>query len=62
MSQQSVDQLVENARQSLHAYDVGAFNLRCASDLPGAENLDEAAHLDWLDNAAKRVSLETRRH
>ncbi|MGH7136431.1 MAG: transglutaminase family protein, partial [Pirellulales bacterium] len=42
--------------------DVAAFNLLCATGLPGAENLEIGRLLDWLDDAAERVSLETRRH
>ncbi len=33
--------------------DIGALNLSCASGLPGAENLDVARTLDWLDEAAR---------
>ncbi len=42
--------------------DIGALNLICAAGLPGAENLDVARMLDWLDEAARQVDLETRRH
>ena len=42
--------------------DVAVLNLLCATGLPGAEKLDIGRMLDWLDDAADRVSLETRRH
>jgi hypothetical protein len=48
--------------EAVEGYDIAALNLRCAQGLPGAEALDEGRMLDWLDQAAQRVQLETRRH
>lgn len=42
--------------------DVAALNLLCATGLPGAEHLNYRKLFDWLDDAAERVNLETRRH
>lgn len=42
--------------------DIAALNLMCAAGLPGAENLNVPKLLDWLDEAARKVDLETRRH
>jgi hypothetical protein len=47
---------------AIEAYDVAALNLRCAQGLPGAEELDEGRMLNWLDQAARIVEFETRRH
>lgn len=47
---------------ALAAIDVAILNLACAAGLPGAEQLDVFRLLDWLDEAARRVDLETRRH
>ena len=48
--------------ESIDGYDVAALNLRCAQGLPGAEDLDEVRMLVWIDQAAQRAQLETRRH
>ena len=48
--------------EAIDGYDVAALNLRCAQSLPGAEGLDEGRMLDWLDEAARLVHFETRRH
>src|SRR5581483_2672068 len=42
--------------------DIGPLNLLCAAGLPGAEGLAIGRVLDWLDDAAASVDLETRRH
>lgn len=42
--------------------DIAAVNLMCASSLPGAERLQYGKMFDWLDEAARRVDLEIRRH
>ncbi len=42
--------------------DIGALNLICACGLPGAEQVDVARMLDWLDEAARQVDFQTRRH
>ena len=39
-----------------------ASNLSCASNLPGADGVDEAAAMQTLDSWAKRVESETTRH
>src|SRR5262245_61608540 len=43
-------------------YDVAALNVRCARGLPGAEDLDERRLVTWVDNAARPVLFNTRRH
>jgi hypothetical protein len=48
--------------EAIDGYDVATLNLRCAQGLPGAEDLDEGRLLDWLDQAARLVDFETRRH
>ena len=42
-------------------YDIAVANLQAAVGLPGAENLDIPRCLNWLDDAARRVSLATLR-
>ncbi|MCE9604943.1 MAG: hypothetical protein K8U03_08585 [Planctomycetia bacterium] len=42
--------------------DLAAINLMCATGLPGAEYLDYGKCSAWLDDAARRVDLEIRRH
>jgi hypothetical protein len=46
----------------LDALDIGALNLMCAGGLPGAEELELGRLLTWMDEAAEKVDLETRRH
>jgi hypothetical protein len=58
----SLAALCSLGEDDLSRIDVAVFNLLSATGLPGAENLDIARLLDWLDDAAERVSLETRRH
>jgi len=48
--------------EAIEGYDIAALNLRCAQGLPGTEELDEGRMLDWLDQAARTVHFETRRH
>jgi hypothetical protein len=48
--------------EAIDGYDVAALNLRCAQGLPGTEDLDEGRLLNWLDQAARLVDFETRRH
>jgi hypothetical protein len=48
--------------ETIEGYDIAALNLRCAQGLPGADDLDEGRLLAWLDQAARAVHLETRRH
>lgn len=43
-------------------YDVAAANLAAAAGLPGADGLDAGSALSWLDEAARRVNIETLRH
>lgn len=42
--------------------DVAALNLMCALGLPGAEHLNVSRIFTWLDDTARKVDLETRRH
>ncbi|HLW66892.1 MAG TPA: hypothetical protein VKS79_16375, partial [Gemmataceae bacterium] len=44
------------------AYDVAALNVRCAQGLRCAENLDEGRLISWVDQAARPVMFNTRRH
>jgi hypothetical protein len=46
----------------LERLDVGTLNVICALGLPGAERIDFARYHDWLDDAARAVDFETRRH
>src|SRR6266404_4651632 len=36
----------------LAQFDIAEVNLACAADLPGSENLDQAACLAWLEKTA----------
>ncbi len=42
--------------------DIGTVNLMCALGLPGAENIDAAKYHRWLDDAARAVEFDTKRH
>lgn len=55
-------ELCESPDAFLAKLEVGALNLMCAVGLPGAEDLDVAKYLDWLDDAAHQVDLSIRRH
>ncbi len=48
--------------QFLGRIDVAHLNLMCAGGLPGAECLDIGKQLEWLDEAASKVDLQTRHH
>lgn len=48
--------------EELRQQDVALVNLRCAEDLPGANDLNIAACLQKLDQWAARVRSETERH
>ena len=58
----SIAQVCAAPEDFLDKLDVAAINLMCAGGLPGAEKLDIDKLFDWLDNAARQVDLETRRH
>ncbi len=55
-------QVCQSPDDYLGKLDVGTLNLLCAVGLPGAEDLDLAKQLAWLDNAAHQVDLQTRSH
>jgi hypothetical protein len=58
----SLTELCANPDAFFERLDVGALNLICASGLPGAETLDVAKCLDWLDDAARQAEFQIRRH
>jgi hypothetical protein len=58
----SLVQIVDLPDLYLGQLDIGILNFLCASGLPGAETLDIDRLDEWLDNAARRVDLDTRRH
>lgn len=57
-----MERLEQFRDEDLAKLDIAALNLMCAGGLPGAENLDFARYLDWLDDAAREADLTTRRH
>jgi hypothetical protein len=56
----TLDQVCESPDAFLGKLDVGTLNLMCAAGLPGAEDLDIAKQIAWLDGAADQVDLQTR--
>ena len=58
----ALSQLVESADDTLSQLDIAVGNLVCAGDLPGMGAPDFDRRLDWLDEAARLVKLETDRH
>lgn len=52
----------ETPANHLAKLDIAALNLLCASELPHAEKLNYQKLANWLDEAARRVDFETRRH
>jgi hypothetical protein len=48
--------------KQLEQQDIALLNLRCAEGLPGAEKLDVEKCLATLDQWARRVRFETKRH
>lgn len=46
----------------LDAIDIAGLNLVSATGLPGAERLQFDQIFNWLDEAARKVDIETRRH
>ena len=58
----SLVQIVDVPDLWLGQLDIGLLNLLCASGQPGAETLDIDRLSNWLDDAAWRVDLDTRRH
>ena len=61
-SQELVEGCSEADDAFCHSLDVAVLNLRCASGLPGAENLNIDNCLAKIDEMARRVRLETERH
>lgn|GEM_PF-4360790 len=53
-------EVCESPADFLGKLDVGTLNLMCAGGLPGAEDLDLAKQIAWLDDAAHQVDLQTR--
>lgn len=53
-------EVCESPENFLGKLDIGAMNLMCAVELPGAEDLDIPGKLAWLDEAARQVELQTR--
>lgn len=52
----------EVADEYVASFDIAELNHACAQGLPGAESTDLPRLLEWLDQAARRVDSETRRH
>jgi len=57
-----LDRWCHSTDEELATLDIAALNLMCAAGLPGAENLDPDRYCAWLDNAARQVEFQTRRH
>lgn len=55
-------EVCESPDDFLGKLDIGALNLMCAAGLPGADDLNIAERLAWLDEAADQVDLQTRNH
>ena len=55
-------QFFNSPASHLATLDVDALNIMCAAGLPRAEKVEPARLLNWLDDAAHQVGLETRRH
>ncbi len=55
----NVRELAWRAEEELARCDVAECQLACAAGLPGAEKIDVAKCLDWLDRAAKGVAEYT---
>jgi hypothetical protein len=55
-------EVYRSPNEFLGKLDIGLLNLICAGGLRGAENLDIAWLLDWIDAAAEAVDYNTRRH
>jgi regulator of sirC expression with transglutaminase-like and TPR domain len=53
-------EICESPDDFLGKRDVGELNAICALGLPGAENLDVAATVAWLDEAARQVDWQIR--
>lgn len=58
----TLNELLALPRKQIEACDVARLNLLCAEGLPGAENLNVSAGLSTLDQWARPVDSETRRH
>ncbi len=58
----ALEQICAAPDDVLDSLDVAAINLTCAMGLPGAEHLNFDKMFNWLDEAARRVDYETRRH
>ncbi len=53
-------EISESPDDFLGKLDVGTLNLICAAGLPGAENLDVAEGVAWLDEAARQADWQNR--
>ncbi len=60
ISPPTLAEVCESPDEFLGKLDVGALNLMCAAGLPGAEGLDIAKQIAWLDEAARQVDLQAR--
>ena len=58
----SLSQLLNEPGASEPSTDIAVANLVCASGLPGADPLHIGHYLDWLEEAAQQVRLETERN
>ena len=58
----SMVRLVDASDDRQFDSDIAGANLLCASGLPGAGPLDIDRYLEWLDEAARKVQIETDRH
>ncbi len=58
----SLDDLLKLSPDELAQVDIALVNLLCATDLPGAENLDVRHCLETLDQWTARVRETTERH
>ena len=58
----SLNELLAMTPEELATVDIAEMNLLCATDLPGAENLDIPKCLATLDRWAEKVKFETERH
>ncbi|MEX0652957.1 MAG: hypothetical protein WD534_14215 [Phycisphaeraceae bacterium] len=59
---ETLNELLDLPTSALAKVDIARMNLLCATDLPGAENLDIDHALATLDEWAERVATETDRH
>ena len=55
----SIVELLSASDDAEPAVDIAGANLACASGLPAAGSLDIERYLEWLDEAARKVQIET---